>query len=159
MSRLASWLASPPPDAAVEIAPGRVSAASITSSFGGDVVVSGYAIEPVPANAVVASLTSQNVADRAAVATAVRAVLGRLGTRVNRVALVIPDIAAKVSLIRFDKIPERRAEDLDAFMEALEKSGDFFDVLPVQEQATEEGLLQAVVEGRYVPPPREVVAQ
>jgi Tfp pilus assembly protein PilN len=50
----------------------------------------------------------------------------------------------------------RRAEDLDAFMEALEKSGDFIDVLPVQEQATEDGLLQAVVEGRYTPPPREV---
>ena len=56
-------------------------------------------------------------------------------------------------------VESRRAEDLDAFMEALEKSGDFFDVLPIDEQATEEGLLQAVVEGRYVPPPREGVAQ
>jgi Tfp pilus assembly protein PilN len=64
-----------------------------------------------------------------------------------------PNVMVSVS------VEARRAEDLDAFMEALEKSGDFFDVLPVQEQATDEGLLQAVVEGRYVPPPREGVAQ
>jgi Tfp pilus assembly PilM family ATPase len=122
---LASWLASPPPDAAVEIAPGRVSVAAITSSFGGDVVVSGYAVEQLPEDAVVASLTSHNVADRRAVATALRTALGRLGTRASRVALVIPDIAAKVSLLRFDKVPDRRG-DLDQLVRwQLRKSAPF----------------------------------
>jgi type IV pilus assembly protein PilM len=125
MSSLASWLASPPPDAAIEIAPGRVSAAAITSSFGGDVLVSGYAVEALPAEAVVASLTSHNVADRRTVAAAVRAALGRLGTRVSRVALVIPDISAKVSLVRFDKVPQRR-DDLDQMVRwQIRKSAPF----------------------------------
>jgi len=111
MSLLTSWLASPPPDAAVEIAPGRVSAASIVS-HGAGAAVSSYAMEPLPPGAVLASLTSQNIADRAAVSRAVRAVLGRLGARPGRVALIMPDMAAKVSLIRFDHVPARR-DDLD----------------------------------------------
>ena len=111
MSLLASWLASPPPDAAVEIAPERVSAASITAR-GGSLVVAAHAVEPLPPGAVVGSLTSLNILDRPTVVAAVRAVLGQLGRRVERIALVVPDVAAKVSLIHFDKVPGRR-DDLD----------------------------------------------
>ena len=111
MSLLTSWLASPPPDAAVEIAPGRVSAASI-ASLGAGAAISSYAVEPLPAGAVVASLTSQNIADPAAVRDAVRAVLGRLATRPARVALIVPDMSTKVSLLHFDHVPARR-DDLD----------------------------------------------
>jgi type IV pilus assembly protein PilM len=42
----------------------------------------------------------------------VQRTLGAIGTRTKRVALVIPDGAAKVSLVKFDKLPAR-AEDLD----------------------------------------------
>ena len=35
--------------------------------------------------------------------------LGRLGGRPKRVALVIPDVSAKVSLLKFDQVPQRRA--------------------------------------------------
>jgi Tfp pilus assembly PilM family ATPase len=74
---------------------------------------------------VVASLTAQNVVDAAAVGAAVKAVLGRLGTRPVRVALVIPDVSAKVSLIRFDKVPARR-DDLDQLVRwQLRKSAPF----------------------------------
>lgn len=111
MSLLASWLASPLPDAAVEIAPERVSAASLVSR-GTGLAVQSYASEPLPPGAVVASLASRNIVDPQAVAAAVRAVLGRLDTRVARVALIIPDLATKVSLIRFDQVPARR-DDLD----------------------------------------------
>ena len=111
MSLLTSWLASPPPDAAVEIAPERVTAASIVP-LGDGIAVSSYAVAPLPPGAVVPSLISQNIVDRAAVAGAVRTALGRLGTRANRVALIIPDIAARVSLLRFDHVPARR-DDLD----------------------------------------------
>jgi Tfp pilus assembly PilM family ATPase len=124
MSLLATWLASPPPDAAIEIAPGRVSAAVLTSR-GDTAMIPAHAEEPIPPGAVVASLTSSNIADRGVVSAAVRTVLGRLGTRPARVALVIPDLAAKVSLIRFDKIPARR-DDLDQLVRwQLRKSAPF----------------------------------
>ena len=124
MSMLASWLAAPPPDAAVEITPDRVSAARVEPR-GGELAVPAYAMEPLPAGALVASLTSQNVVDRSAVAEAVRVVLSRVGGRAARVALVIPDLAAKVALVRFDTIPSRR-DDLDQLMRwQLRKSAPF----------------------------------
>ena len=111
MSLLTSWLASPPPDAAVEIAPERVSAATVVAR-GTHLALQSYAFEPLPPGAVVASLSSRNIVDHQAVTAAVREVLGRLDAPVTRVALIIPDVAAKVSLVRFDQIPSRR-DDLD----------------------------------------------
>jgi type IV pilus assembly protein PilM len=111
MSLFASWIASPPPDAAVEIAADRVSVA-VAAERGGGLAVQAYAVEPLPAGAVVASLTSSNIHDRAAVVSALRSALNRAGIRPRRVALVIPDLSAKVSLVRFDTLPARR-EDLD----------------------------------------------
>jgi type IV pilus assembly protein PilM len=111
MSLFASWIASPPPDAAIEIAADRVSVA-VAAERGGGLAVQAYAVEPLPAGAVVASLTSSNIHDRAAVVSALRSALNRAGTRPRRVALVIPDLSAKVSLVRFDTLPARR-EDLD----------------------------------------------
>ena len=69
MSLLASWLASPPPDAAVEIAPERVSAASLASR-GTGMAVRAYAVESLPAGAVVPSLATHNLIIREAVAGA-----------------------------------------------------------------------------------------
>ena len=103
MSLFASWIASPPPDAAVEIAADRVSVA-VAAERGGGLVLQAYAVEPLPAGAVVASLTSSNIHDRAAVVSALRSALNRAGTRPRRVALVIPDLSAKVSLVRFDTL-------------------------------------------------------
>ena len=111
MSLLASWLASPPPDAAIEIAPARVSAATMTLRRG-QPAIQAFAVEPLPEHAVSASLTSQNIVDREAVAAGVRAVLGRLGSRPSRVALIVPDVAAKVSIVHFERVPARR-DDLD----------------------------------------------
>ena len=45
----------------------------------------------------------------------------------------------------------RRVEDIDAFMRNLEATGAFADVLTRDENATEEGTLLALVEGRYLP--------
>ena len=124
MSLLAKWLASPPPDAAVEIAAERVSAASMVSR-GSGFVVQAHAVEAVPSGAVVPSLTTFNIADTGAVTSAVRTVLGRLGTRPARVALIIPDVVAKVSLIKFDQVPERR-DDLEQLVRwQIRKSAPF----------------------------------
>lgn len=45
----------------------------------------------------------------------------------------------------------RRIEDLDAFMDALEKRGSFRDVRQKEEQTNDEGLIEAVVDATYVP--------
>jgi len=124
MNLLASWLASPPPDAAVEIAPTHVSAATVETR-GAGVAVRSYAVETLAPGAVVASLGSHNVVDRPVVTAAVRTVLERLQTRTARVALVIPDLAAKVSIVHFDEVPARR-DDLDQLVRwQVRKSAPF----------------------------------
>lgn len=150
MSLLAKWLASPPPDAAVEIAPERVSAAAVSrgGSGGMALAVHAHAVEPLPSGAVVPSLTSQNIVDPAAVAAAVRTVLGRLGTRPARVALIIPDLAAKVSLLKFDQVPDKR-EDLDQLVRwQVRKSAPF----PIEEACITytPGLREAGGSGEFV---------
>lgn len=44
----------------------------------------------------------------------------------------------------------RSTADLDAFMEQLEETGAFADVLPRQEEVTEQGLHRAILNGRYL---------
>ena len=46
-------------------------------------------------------------------------------------------------------VEARQIEDLDGFIEALEKTGTFRDVLPTQYQQTDEGTYAAVIEGFY----------
>jgi type IV pilus assembly protein PilM len=111
MSILASWLASPPLEAALEISPAAVSVA-VLGGRSANPVVQGYAVEPLPPGAVTPSLTSSNIVDSGAVARALSAACQSLGLKPKRVALVIPDVAAKVSLVRFDQTPTRR-DDLN----------------------------------------------
>jgi hypothetical protein len=51
-------------------------------------------------------------------------------------------------------VEARRPEDLDAFIESLEDRGGFRDVLSIQERTGDAGLIAAVVQGTYLPPPR-----
>jgi type IV pilus assembly protein PilM len=124
MSLLSSWLASPPPDAAIEIAPEAVSVATLASR-GRDAVVQGYAMAPLRPGAVVPSLTGHNVLDRAAVVEAIRAACDQAGTRPRRAALVLPDLAVRVSIVRFEEVPPK-AEDLEQLIRwQVKKSSPF----------------------------------
>jgi type IV pilus assembly protein PilM len=105
-----SWFTSPSPSIGVEIGAARVTAVAITDQ-GGKPVVTAHATERLPAGALVPSINHANMVDREAVAGAVGRVLGQLGQRITRVALVIPDAATKVSLVKFDKLPSK-ADDL-----------------------------------------------
>ena len=107
----ASWLASPPPPAAVEVTAARVTAVAV-SQQGASRSLSAYSSETLPPGAVEPALNAPNVHDAAALAAAIRSALQHLGGRIRRLALVLPDSVAKVSLIRFDKVPEK-ASDLD----------------------------------------------
>jgi type IV pilus assembly protein PilM len=107
VTALARWWTSPPPSVGLEIAATRVTAVSI--GRGGDPAVGAYATEALPPGAVVPSLTADNVVDRDTVAAAVGRVLQQAGNP-RRVAMVVPDTAAKVSMVHFDRVPARPEE-------------------------------------------------
>jgi type IV pilus assembly protein PilM len=124
MSILASWLASPPLEAALEISPAAVSVA-VLGGRSSNPVVQGYAVEPLPPGTVTPSLTSGNISDPDTVARAVSAACQSLGLKPKRIALVIPDVAAKVSLVKFEQTPSRR-EDLNQLIRwQIKKSTPF----------------------------------
>jgi hypothetical protein len=74
-----------------------------------------------------------------------------------RITAVQPRLESDGDFVIAVAVEARRPEDLDAFIESLETMGGFRDVLSVQEQ-TNDGLLQAVVQGTYLPPDRQVTA-
>lgn len=104
MSPLPGFLTSPPPSVGVEIASDRVTAVALARQAGGW-VVGAYGSERLPPGVVTPALNATNIHDAAAVAGALRSAFDKLGTRPRRIALVIPDTAAKLSLLRFEKIP------------------------------------------------------
>jgi Tfp pilus assembly PilM family ATPase len=104
MSPLPSLLTSPPPSVGVEIASDRVTAVSLARQ-GAGWIVGAHGTERLAPGVVTPALNALNVHDRRALAAAVRSAFDKLGTRPRRVALVIPDTAAKLSLLRFEKVP------------------------------------------------------
>jgi Tfp pilus assembly PilM family ATPase len=120
MSRLSEFT---PPAAAVEIASHRVTAVGLETR-GGRPSIAAHASEPLPEGAIVPSLTGDNVHDRPLVIAAVNRVLERVG-RPRRIGLVIPDPVAKVSLVKFEQVPQRPA-DLDQLIRwQVRKSAPF----------------------------------
>jgi type IV pilus assembly protein PilM len=88
-----------------------VSAVSVTPRSG-SLSVTAHAIEPLAPGAVTPALNHANIPDTKAVASALKQVFERMGIRPKRVALAIPDTVAKVSILKFEKVPDR-AHDLD----------------------------------------------
>jgi Tfp pilus assembly PilM family ATPase len=123
MSLLSSLREAPPPTAAVEIAATHVSGA-VLDWRGGTPVVAAHASEPLAPGALVSSLTAANVHDRPAVAGALGRVLAQLG-RPRRIGLIVPDLVAKVSIVKFEQVPAR-AQDLDQLVRwQVRKSAPF----------------------------------
>ena len=111
MSVIASLLQNvPAPAAALELAASHVSGIVVERRGQGMGVV-GHARAALPPGALVPALSASNVQDRAAVSAAVTRVLDELG-RPRRMGLIVPDQAAKVSIVSLEKIPAR-VEDLD----------------------------------------------
>jgi type IV pilus assembly protein PilM len=110
---LPAFLRTPPPDVALEIGAGRISAARL--QFNGAPSVAAHAVELLDEGAVTPGLTGLNMPDVGVVGAAVRRALARVAPRARRVALVVPDAVARVSLVRFDTVPGKAA-DLDALV-------------------------------------------
>ena len=105
---LAALVSTPPPRVAVEVSAAAVTAVALDAGNGRRRVAA-WASERLPGGAVTPALTGTNVHDPQALAAAVASVVERVG-RPKRVALVVPDAAAKVALVRFDKVPGRAAD-------------------------------------------------
>jgi len=110
MSVFTSLSHASPPSVAVEIGSAQVAAATVDRR-GGRAVVSAHIAEALADGALVPSLTANNVQDRAAVMRILARVLDHVG-RPRRIGLIVPDVAAKVSLVKFEQVPPRTA-DLD----------------------------------------------
>jgi type IV pilus assembly protein PilM len=123
MSRFASLLTPSRPAIGIEIAATRVTAVRL-AGWSAPAAVSGFAVEPLPPGAVVPALNAPNIADRAAVASALARAVQRAGGR-GRAAVVIPDTAAKVSLLRFEKVPGKAADLVELIRWQMRKSVPF----------------------------------
>lgn len=151
-------LASSPPSVAVEIASGRVTVAEIAGGASG-MVVSAYASEPLPADAVTPTHTGPNVPDAGVVTSAIRRACEKAGLRVpKRAALIVPDSATRVSLLSFEDLPARQADIEQLVRWQIKKSTPF---------AVEDAQISAVVTHREpgattvaaVAAQRDVIAQ
>jgi Tfp pilus assembly PilM family ATPase len=108
---LPSWLAPPEAEVAIEIAPGRLTVARLGKD--GQSLPASAVSETLPAGAVVPSLVGRNIDQPPVVIGALKKALERAGFgHPKRVALVIPDSAARVSLIPLETVPTRPS-DLD----------------------------------------------
>ena len=110
-ARLRSVLSRSAPSVGVEIGSDHVTAVTVAQNRGA-AVLSAYATEPLPAQAVTPAVNGKNVQDPAVASEALKRVLDGLPSRPTRIALVVPDSVAKVSLVRFEQVPAR-ARDLD----------------------------------------------
>jgi hypothetical protein len=68
-----------------------------------------------------------------------------------RIASITPQVDQAGRLLVAVAVVSRRVEDLDTFIDALEASGGFSEVLSRQEEAQEDGMLRSVLQGYYTP--------
>jgi type IV pilus assembly protein PilM len=111
MPTLPAWLKTPPPTLGLHLDAQRVTAVLVDRD-GASPMVRSVASTALPAGALVPSLTAHNVLQSGVVVQAVRELLEQVGGRHRRVALAIPDTAAKVSLVPFEQVPTS-ARDLE----------------------------------------------
>lgn len=111
-TRLPAWLTPPPVDVAVEITSRRVTVAAVAAREG-TVVVSAFASEALPSDAVTPAFIGPNVVKPEVVVAALERAFERAGVKPpRRVGLVVPDSLARVSLVAFEQVPPKPA-DLD----------------------------------------------
>ena len=108
LSGLTRLFAAPAPSAGIEIAADRVTGVVLDRARRVAAAVS----RPLPAGVVTPAVNAANLAEPDTVRDVVREVREALPGAPRRLALAVPDAAAKVSLLRFEKVPAR-PDDLD----------------------------------------------
>jgi type IV pilus assembly protein PilM len=121
--RLARWLdAIPHPLIACEISTSYVAAARWTRTGAG---LDGFAIEALPAGAILPTAAESNLLDAAEVRAAVGRVFSRLRAKNEEVALLVPDAVIRVFVLHFDVFPRKSEEALPMLRWRLKKSVPF----------------------------------
>ena len=113
--------ATPHPQVAIEISPERVAGARFARTGS----LHGFAIENLPAGALVPSAVETNMANAAAVKSAVSSVCTRLGAKDEDVALLLPDPVIRVFVQHFDDFPRTSEEAIPMLRWKLKKSVPF----------------------------------
>jgi type IV pilus assembly protein PilM len=98
------------PPAAIEIAPERVTGVRVARERGNGMVVRAAVTRDLPPGTIEASLVRPNVADPAALGAALDEVLRAVAPGEHRISLLLPDPAARVSLLSFTALPATRKE-------------------------------------------------
>lgn len=120
--RMALWLdALPYTCLALEVAPDRVAAARWSRTGALD----GYAVELLPAGALVPSAVETNIVNSAGVKAAVANVCERLRADDEEVAMILPDTVIRVFVQHFEDFPRSAAEAEPMLRWKLKKSVPF----------------------------------
>ncbi len=69
-----------------------------------------------------------------------------------RITRIDPTLTKEGQFIIQIVVQARRSDDVDQFIESLEKTGSFRDLITPTEGTTEQGLFEAVIRGAYVRP-------
>jgi Tfp pilus assembly PilM family ATPase len=109
-TRLPSWLSAPAVDLAIEISSRRVTVAQVSGGRGAE-AVSACGSAALPAGAVTPAFTGPNIVTKDAVIEATRSAFERAGIKPpRRVALVLPDSVARLTLVTLEQVPARTAD-------------------------------------------------
>jgi type IV pilus assembly protein PilM len=120
--RMSRWMeATPHPQVAIEISPERVAGARFARTGS----LHGFAIENLPAGALVPSAVETNMANAAAVKSAVSSVCTRLGAKEEDAALLLPDPVIRVFVQHFEDFPRTSEEAIPMLRWKLKKSVPF----------------------------------
>lgn len=122
LGRFARWLdATPHPGVALEISSDYVAGARFGRTGG----LGGFAIEDLPKGALLPSAVETNLANAAAVKSAVTSVCNRLAAQDEDVALLLPDPVIRVFVQHFDEFPRNAQEAIPMLRWKLKKSVPF----------------------------------
>jgi type IV pilus assembly protein PilN len=69
-----------------------------------------------------------------------------------RITAIDPTLTKEGQFIIQIAVQARRSEDVDQFIESLEKTGSFRDMITPLESTNDDGLLEAVIRGTYIRP-------
>ena len=69
-----------------------------------------------------------------------------------RITAIDPTLTKEGQFIIQIAVQARRSEDVDQFIESLEKTGSFRDMITPTESTNDDGLLEAVIRGTYIRP-------
>jgi type IV pilus assembly protein PilM len=119
---MSRWMeATPHPPVAIEISPERVAGARFTRTNS----LNGFAVENLPAGALVPSAVETNLVNPTAVKSAVSSVCTRLGAREEDAALLLPDPVIRVFVQHFEDFPRSPQEAIPMLRWKLKKSVPF----------------------------------